>query len=117
MKVELLYTDSCPHYKEALHILQDILKEIGSDEPITMTMIRTEKDVKEHRFSGSPTIRINEKDVDPKFKDSGNYGFRCRVYFWEGNFNPFPPAGMIQETIRSFNETKEKKWKLLKNDL
>ena len=103
MKVELLYTDSCPHYKEALHILQDVLKEIGSDDPITMTMIRTEKDVKEHRFSGSPTIRINGKDVDPKFRDSGNYGLRCRVYFLGGDFHPFPPTEMIRNALSSFS--------------
>jgi len=108
MKVELLYTDLCPHYKEALHILQDILKEIGSGKPITMTRIRTEKDANEHRFSGSPTVRINGKDVDPKFRDNGTYGLRCRVYFFEGNFHPFPPPGMVRETITLLNRRNER---------
>lgn len=32
------------------------------------------------RFPGSPTIRINGRDVDPGYVDSGDYTPRCRLY-------------------------------------
>ena len=38
-------------------------------------VIKTEEEVQSHRFLGSPTIRINDLDVDPSARTLTDYGF------------------------------------------
>ena len=104
MKIELLYTETCPHYKESLKILNKILNELSVEENIEMINIRNQKDADDNNFSGSPTVRINGNDVDPQFKNSGDYGFRCRVYFYSGTLYPHPPEEMVRNAIREIRK-------------
>jgi hypothetical protein len=32
------------------------------------------------RFLGSPTVRVNGRDVDPDAVDRTDYGLKCRIY-------------------------------------
>lgn len=47
-----------------------------------MVKIEAPEDAVRHRFQGSPTIRINDRDV-VEHADT-EYGLRCRTYWVEG---------------------------------
>jgi hypothetical protein len=34
----------------------------------------------DERFVGSPTVRVNGRDVDPRGADAGSFGLSCRLY-------------------------------------
>jgi hypothetical protein len=38
-------------------------------------VIEDEKDVEKHKFIGSPTVRINNLDIDPCARNIESYGF------------------------------------------
>jgi len=79
MKIEFLYFKDCPSYKSALSLLEQILLENDNEVPIEKIEITTQESAIRHRFLGSPSIRINGKDID----DQGNaseYGLKCRIY-------------------------------------
>lgn len=65
MEIELLYIKNCAHYKKALGLIHDSVTALGLKTRVREIEIKTEEDVKKHSFLGSPTIRINNEDLEP----------------------------------------------------
>jgi hypothetical protein len=76
MKVELLYFDGCPNYRPLLARIGELL-----DGPeVVPVRVRSEQAAKELRFLGSPTVRIDGRDVEPGAGERSDFGLRCRLY-------------------------------------
>src|SRR5712692_9757681 len=65
MRIELLYWDGCPWHPETQALLEQVLAERGLGVEIEVREVRTEEEARVLRFPGSPTIRIDGRDVDP----------------------------------------------------
>lgn len=101
MKIEFLHTESCHVWQKALPLLEESVKELGLAEEIEVTTIRTQKDAETHKFSGSPAIKINGKDIDPLAEKITKYSpASCRPYFYRGKFYDYPPREMILEALK-----------------
>ncbi len=100
MKVELLYYEESEGFPVARNLLEQVLREEGLDEKVELILITSRAEAERHCFPGSPTIRINGADVDPSYRPSGDYGFRIRLYSFDGRIHPYPSAEMIREAIR-----------------
>jgi hypothetical protein len=99
MKVELYFWEGCPSYPEAKELLQGVLDERGIDAPIEMHEIRTREEALTFAFPGSPTIRIDGRDVDPVGAESPP-GLTCRVYrFPDGRASPVPSRQQLEEAL------------------
>jgi hypothetical protein len=64
VKIELLYWEGCPSHPEALELLQAVLAERSLDATVELREVLTEEEAQELRFPGSPTIRVDGRDVD-----------------------------------------------------
>jgi hypothetical protein len=62
------------------------------------------EDAEKLRFLGSPSIRINDLDVDKSARKSTDYGIMCRVYITESGMSGYPPVNTIREAIREANK-------------
>ena len=81
MKIEFLYFSGCPSYKQGLKNLKQALGELGLDENLETINIDSDEKAKEYSFIGSPTIRINEVDLDPNARNKEVTGYKgCRIY-------------------------------------
>ena len=100
MKIELLFWEGCPSHPEALELLQDVLRERGIDEPIELREVFTLADAVEHGFPGSPTIRIDGRDVDAAGATDPP-ALTCRVYrLPDGRPSPVPSRQQLEEAVR-----------------
>ena len=99
MKIEFLYFEGCPHYPPALAMLKDILKEEEVEHPIELIQVASDRHAQETRFLGSPSIRINGKDIEEVEIASPDYGIKCRIY--NGNGGPIgaPPEELLRKSI------------------
>jgi hypothetical protein len=52
------------------------------------------------RFPGSPTIRVDGKDVDPAFIDPGDYTPRCRLFRSDSGIVRLPERRWIEDALR-----------------
>jgi hypothetical protein len=59
-------------------------------------------------FLGSPTIRINGRDIDEKAQGQRDFGLRCRVYESEEGFRGVPPKEMILKALQRERERHKK---------
>jgi hypothetical protein len=101
MRVELLFWEGCPSYVKAHAELRSSLIEAGLDpEGVTLREIETEADAESQRFVGSPTIRIDGRDVQPPLDEPT--GLTCRVYRRrDGRVSPTPDPADVRDALRA----------------
>ncbi len=99
MRVELYFWEGCPSYPEARQLLQEVLDERGIRVPIEMREVRTHEEAAELEFPGSPTIRIDGRDVDAAGAE-GPAVLACRVYrLPDGRVSPLPSRQQLEEAL------------------
>jgi hypothetical protein len=99
MRIELLYWDGCPSYPEALALLEAVLAERGLDATVELRRVETDEEARALRFPGSPTIRIDGRDVDPAGAAS-RPALTCRIYHLPGGrVSPVPSRDQLEEAL------------------
>ncbi|RKX30816.1 MAG: DUF2703 domain-containing protein [Candidatus Zixiibacteriota bacterium] len=101
MKIEFLYFDGCPNHETALTNLKEVLSETGLKEEIDIINIENPEDVTKHRFLGSPSIRINGKDLEVTEDESTQYSMRCRRYKNGDVMEGFPSKELISTNLKN----------------
>jgi len=100
-KVELLWWRECPSWERALAMLREEMDEAGLDAgSISVREIDTSESADREAFVGSPTIRIDGRDVQPP-SEGDPTGLACRVYRRrDGRTSPLPDPEDIREALR-----------------
>jgi len=100
MKIELFYWDGCPSYPEAHELLRSVLDERGVGDEIELREVTSNEEAQELGFPGSPTIRIDGRDVDPAGA-SAPPSLSCRIYHLpDGRVSPVPSREQLEEALR-----------------
>ena len=90
MKVEVLYVAECPSHPAAVRLVKEVLAAEGVAAEIQEVLVRDEGMADELRFSGSPTIRINGRDVAGESQKA--QGFCAELPFASGIDRDRPSA-------------------------
>jgi hypothetical protein len=80
-------------------LLDELLGELAPGTPVHEIDATDPGVATRHRFPGSPTIRVDGQDVDPSFRDPGEYTPRCRLYRTAGGLGGLPQRDWIEATI------------------
>lgn len=121
MKIQLLYILDCPWCVKTKKLIRESLKELGVKTDIEEILIDSDEKAKKYNFVGSPTVKINGKDMQKDIskeqclpceelaestkkatefvKQECRCG--CRIYFYKGKQYPYPPKEMIKEAIKN----------------
>mgnify|MGYP001037429150 CR=1 FL=1 len=99
--VEFLWWRECPSWERALELLREEMRAAGLDpDAVELIEIQDEADAERHRFPGSPTIRVDGRDVQPP-PPGEPVGLLCRVYRREdGSVSPLPDPAAVREALR-----------------
>ncbi len=99
MQVELLYWRGCPSWEKALALVRDELEAVGLDpEEIRVREVTTDIEAEREGFVGSPTIRIDGRDLQPPTGEPT--GLTCRVYrLRDGRISPLPDRDDLREAL------------------
>lgn len=103
MKVEVLYIPDCPHHPRAVQELRNVLLAEGIVEEIYEVAVRNSSAAKEFKFRGSPTIRINGRDVAGESQEQELHALACRIYPGSQEAG-VPPIEMIRRAVRKARE-------------
>ena len=98
MKIEILYFDGCPTYAAAEETLRGVLDERGADAEVTLVAVNTDEEARRLQFPGSPTIRVNGRDLFPTAKRE-DWRLGCRVYATPEGVKGSPTAEMLGEAL------------------
>ncbi|MGI8729026.1 MAG: DF family (seleno)protein [Solirubrobacteraceae bacterium] len=100
MKIELLYFDGCPHHEPLLTHLRELLAGAGVRESVELREIDADGAGGE-RFLGSPTVRVDGRDVEPGAEARDDFALQCRLYRTDDGLRPTPPVGWILAALRA----------------
>jgi Domain of unknown function (DUF2703) len=98
VKVEVLYVAACPSHPEAVKLVRSVLAAQGVVTEIHEVLVRDEEMANELRFLGSPTIRINGRDVAGESQEPRSYALSCRLYRGSKQVG-LPPAEVIHQAV------------------
>ncbi len=98
MEIELLYFDHCATWQTTLADLKQALSQVGREEQVRLVKVESQQEAERLRFLGSPTVRVNGKDVELGIPSDG-FGMECRLYWVEGRPTGSPPLQWIEDAI------------------
>jgi hypothetical protein len=98
VKVEVLYVEECPSHPAAVKLVRDILAAEGVETKIHEVLVRDGEMASELKFAGSPTIRINGRDVAGESRDLQSFALSCRLYPGSKQVG-LPSAEMIHRAV------------------
>lgn len=99
-RVELLWWSGCPSWEEAGRIVREEMAAADLDpEGLEVREVRTDETAEREGFVGSPTIRVDGRDIqDPAGEPAG---LTCRVYrLRDGRISALPDPADVREALR-----------------
>ena len=96
MKVDILFFDGCPNHQPAVELVQSVVLELGMDAEVREVQVRRPEDAERLRFLGSPTVRVNDVDIEPARREDPHYAMCCRMYGKSG----VPARDLVASALR-----------------
>ncbi len=94
--IEILYFDGCPNREPTLDLAREVLGELGLKAEIREVRVETAEAAERERFLGSPSVRVNGRDIEPDARERGDFALSCRVYAGGG----VPPRELLVAALR-----------------
>jgi hypothetical protein len=98
--VELLYFEGCPNHEATRVVVEQVAAELQVEPELTIVRVSDPEAAAEHRFLGSPTVRVDGRDVEPGAEERGEFVLSCRVYRTAQGLSAQPDADWIRDALR-----------------
>lgn len=95
--IELLYFDGCPSHQQLLPTVEQLADQSGAE--VQLRRVETPEAAESERFLGSPTVRVNGRDVDPGASERTDFGLKCRIHRSDDGASPLPPEAWIRAAL------------------
>jgi hypothetical protein len=86
--IEVLYLRGCPHADGLGDHIEQLVSQHGFHERVVTRCVDSNAQAGAEHFLGSPTVRVNGRDVDPRAGERHAYGLACRTPGVEGGTAP-----------------------------
>jgi hypothetical protein len=94
--IEILYFDGCPNLEPTVRLAREALAELGVEAEIREVRVQSPEDAERMRFIGSPSVRVNGRDIEPQAEAQTGYALSCRMYADGG----VPPKALFIQALR-----------------
>ena len=74
MKIEVLTIPGCQVTPPTVELVKATATEMGASYELSIVTVETNDQANDHKFIGSPTVRINGADIDPVAHFQKQYG-------------------------------------------
>ena len=99
--VEVLSFDGCPNQAAAQALVERVSAEIGRDVEIRLVKAADPEAAERERFLGSPSIRVDGRDIEPGAEARTDFALACRVYRTDNGTSGQPHERWLRDALRS----------------
>jgi hypothetical protein len=98
-EIELLWWRGCPSTDDAVELVRSEMEQAGLEaRALRVREVRSEEEAADLGFRGSPTVRIDGRDVVEPADAPG--GLTCRVYrLRDGRVSPLPDRADVRRAL------------------
>ena len=97
--VEILYFEDCPNHANAFALVERVAAELRLKPEIRRCQINDAVTAERERFLGSPTIRVDGRDVEPGADGRSDYVLACRIYRTEQGVQGEPDERWLRKAL------------------
>lgn len=103
MQINLYHNRECGSYLQAIQALEEALIDTNIPPLFIIQLVQNDEDAQKYKFFGSPTIKIDGKDIDSDADKTAAYHVSgCRMYVWKDKTHDHPPKEMIMGALARF---------------
>lgn len=100
MLVEILYFDGCPNHEAARELVERVSGDFDVEPEIRIVEVADVKAGERLRFLGSPTVRVDGRDVEPGADDRDRFVFGCRLYQLASGPGGVPDERWLRDALK-----------------
>jgi hypothetical protein len=98
--VEVVYFEGCPNHEATRELVRRVMAEEGVETELRLVEVASPEDAERINFLGSPTVRVNGRDIEPGADARRDYAFSCRVYRTESGLRGQPDERWLRAALR-----------------
>ena len=99
--IEVLTFPGCPHRDAAIALAVRVREQLGSPAELRVIDLPDRPAAEQARFLGSPTIRVDGRDVEPGAEDQQEYVHACRLYWGRHSLRGLPQEDWLRQALRT----------------
>ena len=99
MKIELLTFEGCPNAQSARELVERVVAESRAAADIAYVNVPDPEEAERLRFLGSPTIRVDGRDIEPGADARTEHVLACRIYRTEQGSAGVPDDRWVRDAI------------------
>jgi len=97
--IEVLGFDGCPNVEPAIALVERVLGESALDAEVRRVEVVDADAAARLRFLGSPSIRVDGRDIEPGADDRADHVFACRVYRTDTGMSGQPDERWLRDAL------------------
>jgi glutaredoxin len=97
--IEVLTFDGCPHAAATRELVARVVAELDAEADVVLIDVPDQEAAATHRFLGSPTVRVNGRDVEPGAERRDEVVLGCRVYRTDAGLSGRPDEWLIRDAV------------------
>ena len=94
----------CPHVRAAVALVEQVARDAAVDVDLRLIDVPDAAAAAEHRFLGSPTVRVGGRDVEPGSEERTGFALACRVYQAPNEPGGLPRREWIEAALQRVKE-------------
>jgi len=99
VKIELLTFEGCPNAQSARELVERVVAESRVEAEIAYVDVPDPEAAERLRFLGSPTIRVDGRDIEPGADARTEHVLACRIYRTEQGSAGVPDDRWLRDAI------------------
>ena len=99
IRIEVLSRTDCPNRGMAITIVERAIRETGVSARLDLVEITNEPQAEFQRFLGSPTVRVDGRDVEFGASDRTDYSLSGRLYYTERGLCGWPDETWVRDAL------------------
>ena len=98
-RVQILYFEGCPNHEPARALVEQLATQLGVRPRVELVLVPDAEAAINLRFLGSPTVRVDGRDVEPGAEKRGEFVLSCRLYRGESGLSGRPEERWIRDAL------------------
>ena len=95
-KIEVLYFDGCPNSSPAISLVEKLARRLVPGSQVEKIRVDNDEHAKNEQFLGSPSVRINGKDMERRKFVESDVSMACRIF---PGGKGVPPEWMVEASL------------------
>jgi hypothetical protein len=97
--VEVLITPDCPHRDAAIALARRVCEPLSGRAEIQVIRVPDHEAAERLRFLGSPTIRVDGRDIEPNAEWRTEFVHGCRLYQGAHSLHGLPQENWLRQAL------------------